>query len=271
MVQTPAVYGDIKPRTTTPTPSARRPNFNESMYFNFFDHAQRPRRLRPHRQPRQRGLRRGHAHPLPARRRGALQLPAAPRSRPTTPWTPAACASRSIEPLVKHRTTFEGGAVFLTEPVADGRPEATPSATTPRSASPSTSCTRPSAPSTAAPASAAPHADTREGRSPAPTTSSTCASPARSPSTARRCPDRRHRPARPLVGPALLAGDPLLSLAHLHVRAGPGHHGLRDHARRERARARRTASSSAAKASIASSRSISTREFSEGERRITSA
>ena len=33
------------------------PNFNESMYFNVYDPTQQDRRVLPHRQPRQRGLR----------------------------------------------------------------------------------------------------------------------------------------------------------------------------------------------------------------------
>jgi hypothetical protein len=40
MVQTPAVYGDIKPSDDYTHPLGPEPNFNDSMYFNFFDNAQ---------------------------------------------------------------------------------------------------------------------------------------------------------------------------------------------------------------------------------------
>jgi hypothetical protein len=40
MVQTPAVYGDIRPQDDYTHPLGPEQNFNESMYFNFFDNKQ---------------------------------------------------------------------------------------------------------------------------------------------------------------------------------------------------------------------------------------
>ena len=58
-------------------PNTGEANFNESMYFNFYDRTRALRRLRPHRQPAERALRGDDHRRLPARRHGAVQLQAA--------------------------------------------------------------------------------------------------------------------------------------------------------------------------------------------------
>jgi hypothetical protein len=85
-----AVYGDITARDDYTHPLGPEPNFNDSMYFNFFDNAKNTGFLRSATAPTR--LRRGHAYPLPARRHRPLQLQAA-RDQNNDAWTPAACAS----------------------------------------------------------------------------------------------------------------------------------------------------------------------------------
>ena len=110
-----AVYGDIETKDDYTHPLGPEENFNESMYFNFFD--------------RERGyggfLRCGNrANEGYAEVTLCLFLPGGEvlfnYQRPTIDSNDAMDAAgmrfEVLEPLARHRTTYDEGAVFLTEP-----------------------------------------------------------------------------------------------------------------------------------------------------------
>ena len=93
------------------------PNFNESMYFNFYDRDARARRLRAHRQPAERALRRDDDRRLPAGRHRAVQLQASGDRRQLAPSPPAACASTSSSRSSTCASSYDGHAVYLARPL----------------------------------------------------------------------------------------------------------------------------------------------------------
>ena len=110
-----AVYGDIQARDDYTHPLGSEQNFNESMYFNFFD------------QTKGRGgfVRIGNrANEGYAEVTLCLYLPGGevlfnylrPQISSNDAMDAGGMRFEVVEPLVKHRTTFEGGAVYLTEP-----------------------------------------------------------------------------------------------------------------------------------------------------------
>jgi|FLYL01.1.fsa_nt_gi hypothetical protein len=115
MVQTPAVYGDITPQDDFTHPLGPEKNFNESMYFNFFDAGQGLGGF----------LRIGNrANEGYAEVTLNLYLPGGPvlfnYRRPEIHTNDAFDAGgmrfETIEPLARLRTMYEGGAVYLTDP-----------------------------------------------------------------------------------------------------------------------------------------------------------
>ncbi len=114
MVSTP-VYGDIKPQDDHTHPLGPETNFNESMYFNFFDNS--------------RGLggflRLGNrANDGYAEMTVCLYLPTGevlfnyrrPEISTNDAFDAGGVRFETVEPLVRLRTTYEGPAVFLREP-----------------------------------------------------------------------------------------------------------------------------------------------------------
>jgi hypothetical protein len=110
-----AVFGDIQPADDYTHPLGPESNFNESMYFNFFDPAQR------------RGgfVRIGNrANEGYAEVTLCLYQPGGevlfnylrPQIEHNDAMDAGGMRFEVLEPLRKHRTTFEGGAVFLTSP-----------------------------------------------------------------------------------------------------------------------------------------------------------
>ncbi len=115
MVQTPAVYGDIKPEDDYTHPLGPEPNFNDSMYFNFFDNSRALGGF----------LRIGNrANERYAEVTLCLYLPTGEvlfnYKRPEITHNDAFDAGgmrfETVEPLVRLRTTYEGSAVFLEHP-----------------------------------------------------------------------------------------------------------------------------------------------------------
>ena len=109
------VYGNVTPQDDYTHPLGPEENFNESMYFNFFDQA------------RGRGgfMRIGNrANEGYAEVTLCLYLPTGEvlfnYQRPHIDGNDAMDAGgmrfEVLEPLAKHRTTYDGGAVFLTDP-----------------------------------------------------------------------------------------------------------------------------------------------------------
>ena len=117
-----AVYGDITAQDDYTHPLGPETNFNESMYFNFFDRAKNAGGF----------LRLGNrANEGYAEMTLTLYLPDGSVlfqfKRPEIANNDAMDAGgmkfEVIEGLEKLRTTYEGRAVYLTDPCADGRPE----------------------------------------------------------------------------------------------------------------------------------------------------
>ena len=110
-----AVYGDVQAKDDYTHPLGTETNFNESMYFNFFDHARR-----------QGGFMRigNRANEGYAEVTLTLYLPTGevlfnylrPQISTNDAMDAGGMRFEIIEPLIKHRTTFEGGAVFLANP-----------------------------------------------------------------------------------------------------------------------------------------------------------
>ena len=110
-----AVFGDIQAQDDYTHPLGPETNFNESMYFNFFDKAKGYGGF----------LRIGNrANEGNAEVTTCLYLPTGEvlfmYQRPQIEHNDAMDAGgmrfETLEPLLKHRTTYEGGAVFLTDP-----------------------------------------------------------------------------------------------------------------------------------------------------------
>ena len=110
-----SVYGDIKPQDDYTHPLGPEKNFNDSMYFNFFDNAGGFGGF----------LRIGNrANERYAEVTLCLYLPGGPvlfnYKRPEISSNDAFDAGgmrfETLEPLVRHRTTYEGSAVYLADP-----------------------------------------------------------------------------------------------------------------------------------------------------------
>ena len=110
-----AVFGNVKEQDDYTHTTGPEENFNESMYFNFFDHG------------RGRGgfVRIGNrANEGYAEVTVCIYLPTGevlfnyqrPRIESNDAMDAAGMRFEVLEPLAKHRTTYEGGVVFLTEP-----------------------------------------------------------------------------------------------------------------------------------------------------------
>lgn len=110
-----SVYGDIKPEDDYTHPLGPEPNFNDSMYFNFFDN-----------QKNFGGFMRigNRANERYAEVTLTLYLPTGevmfnykrPEIDNNDAFDAGGMKFETIEPLKKLRTTYEGTAVFLTEP-----------------------------------------------------------------------------------------------------------------------------------------------------------
>ena len=110
-----AVYGDVQAQDDYTHPLGPETNFNESMYFNFFDHSRR-----------QGGFVRigNRANEGYAEVTLTLYLPTGevlfnylrPQIDSNDAMDAGGMKFEILEPLLKHRSTFEGGAVFLTNP-----------------------------------------------------------------------------------------------------------------------------------------------------------
>ena len=110
-----AVFGDVKEKDDYTHPLGPEENFNESMYFNFFDHKRG-----------QGGFARigNRANEGYAEVTICIYLPTGevlfnyqrPRIEDNDSMDAAGMRFEVLEPLAKHRVTYEGGAVFLTEP-----------------------------------------------------------------------------------------------------------------------------------------------------------
>ena len=99
------------------------PSFNESMYVNVFDPEHAHRRLLPHRQPGQRGLRRDDGVPVPARRPGRLHVQA-PDDRPQRrPRRRRAHVGRG-HAVRGAAVRYEGQVVLLDDPTEMADPKA---------------------------------------------------------------------------------------------------------------------------------------------------
>ncbi len=121
MVSIP-VYGDIEPSDDYPHPVGPEPHFNESMYFNFFDNTQQLGGfLRIGNRPNE-----GYAEVtvclyLP---RGAAGAPGAgvlfnykrPAIASNGSFEAGGMSFQVLEPLRQFRTSYDGHAVFLSEP-----------------------------------------------------------------------------------------------------------------------------------------------------------
>ena len=110
-----SVYGDIQATDEFTHPLGPEEHFNESMYFNFFDHGKGCGGF----------VRIGNrANEGSAEVTLCLYLPGGEvlfnYLRPQIAGNDAMDAGgmrfEVLEPLAKHRTTYEGGAVFLTDP-----------------------------------------------------------------------------------------------------------------------------------------------------------
>ena len=110
-----AVLGDIKPEDEYTHPLGPEPNFNESMYFNFFDRARETGGF----------LRIGNrANEGYAEVTVCLFLPGGPAlfnyKRPQISdnerFDAGGMRFDVLEPLVRHRTLYEGSAVYLQDP-----------------------------------------------------------------------------------------------------------------------------------------------------------
>jgi len=114
MVSAP-VYGDIKPQDDYTHPLGPEPNFNDSMYFNFFDNAKGMGGF----------LRIGNrANEKYAEVTLTLYRPdrtvlfnyKRPEIASNAAFDAGGMRFETLEPLVRHRTTYEGSAVFLEHP-----------------------------------------------------------------------------------------------------------------------------------------------------------
>lgn len=110
-----AVFGDITPQDDHLHPAGPEPNFNESMYFNFFDRARETGGF----------LRIGNrANEGYAEVTLCLYLPGPavlfeyqrPKITANDRFGAGGMRFEVLEPLVKHRTVYKGSAVYLTEP-----------------------------------------------------------------------------------------------------------------------------------------------------------
>jgi len=115
MVQTPAVFGDIQPAHDRTQPLGPEPNFNDSMYFNFFDNAKGLGGF----------LRIGNrANEHYAEVTLTLYQPDGtvlfnfkrPEITHNDAFDAGGMRFQTIEPLLRHRTTYEGTAVYLADP-----------------------------------------------------------------------------------------------------------------------------------------------------------
>ena len=110
-----AVYGNIEAKDDYTHPLGPEENFNESMYFNFFDHARG-----------QGGFVRigNRANEGYAEMTVCLYLPTGevlfnymrPRIEHNDAMDAGGMRFEIVKPLAKHRTTYDGGAVFLADP-----------------------------------------------------------------------------------------------------------------------------------------------------------
>ena len=169
---------------------------------------------------------------LPGRPR-ALQLPAPDDREQRRLRRRRACASRSIEPTQRLRTTYEGTVLELAEPRAMADPRRA------FRESPKQALALDLLHEAVGPLYGQP-ADKQDERGPAEQSFARAhyeqhmrvTGLARDRGRAPR--HRRLRAARPLLGPALLAGDPLLRVADAQLRRGPRRDGLDHPARRGR-------------------------------------
>jgi hypothetical protein len=110
-----AVFGDVQAMDDYTHPLGPETNFNESMYFNFFDH-----------QKKRGGFVRigNRANEGYAEVTLCIYQPGGevlfnylrPQIEHNDAMDAGGMRFETLEPLVKHRTTFEGGAVFLAQP-----------------------------------------------------------------------------------------------------------------------------------------------------------
>jgi len=114
MVSAP-VYGDIKPQDDYTHPLGTEPNFNDSMYFNFFDNAKKLGGF----------MRIGNrANEKYAEVTLVVYQPDGsvlfnwkrPEIDNNDAFDAGGMKFETLEPLVRLRTTYEGGAVYLTDP-----------------------------------------------------------------------------------------------------------------------------------------------------------
>ena len=118
---TSRVFGDIKAEDDYTHPLGPEKNFNESMYFNFFDN--RVRRggfLRIGNRANE-----GHAEVTLSlfREDGSVLFNyKRPEISNNDAYDAGGMRFETLEPLVRHRTTYDGSAVFLAEPEAMSDP-----------------------------------------------------------------------------------------------------------------------------------------------------
>ena len=202
------------------------PNFNESMYFNVYDPDAERRRLLPARQPGQRGLR-GEMTVclyLPDGRVGFMfKRPEVSQQRRVRRRRHALRGDRAVRAASTSR--YAGKVVRARRPA---RRWPTPRRRSPRTRTPSARCDidvlaacramfggEPDEPHEK------PGEEFAKGHY-----EQLVARHGHDPRRRRRVGDRRLRPARPLVGPALLAGALVLPLAHRQLRRRLRLHGL---------------------------------------------
>lgn len=115
MVQTPAVYGDIQASHDRTQPLGPEPNFNDSMYFNFFDNT---KDLGGFLRVGNRANERYAEVTLTLYQADGTVLfnYKRPEIESNDRFDAGGMRFETIEPLVRHRTTYEGTAVYLTEP-----------------------------------------------------------------------------------------------------------------------------------------------------------
>lgn len=110
-----SVYGDIQAKDEFTHPLGSEPNFNESMYFNFFDNARATGGF----------LRIGNrANEGYAEVTLCLYLPTGevlfsykrPEIADNDAFDAGGMQFEALEPLVRHRTVYEGSAVYLEDP-----------------------------------------------------------------------------------------------------------------------------------------------------------
>lgn len=115
MVTQPQVYGDIQPEDDYTHPLGPEKNFNESMYFNFFDNrAERGGFLRIGNRANE-----GYAEVTLTiyQPDGTVLFNwKRPEIAHNEGFDAGGMRFETIEPLVRLRTTYEGSAVFLTDP-----------------------------------------------------------------------------------------------------------------------------------------------------------